>query len=233
MNDTTGNTSPPPHPLDQQWYVGASGGTIGPISGLELKDLIAKGQVTPRTQICVVGAQAWTEAGSIPFLAGLFPEAAPAPPAPPVDIRIEQVGTGPLPVNNGPVRFAGFWIRAAAYLLDVVLLFVVSIVPVAVVMGMAHDPNSPLASLVGTIVAICYFVIPVSGAKQATWGKQMLGLKIIRTDGARVGGGLAFGRYLAYILSSLPLCIGFFMIGWTDQKKGLHDIICGTRVIYR
>jgi uncharacterized RDD family membrane protein YckC len=33
-------------------------------------------------------------------------------------------------------------------------------------------------------------------------------------------------------LSALPLGIGFFMIGWTDQKKGLHDIVCDTRVIH-
>jgi uncharacterized RDD family membrane protein YckC len=26
--------------------------------------------------------------------------------------------------------------------------------------------------------------------------------------------------------------LGFFMIGWTQEKKGLHDMICGTRVVY-
>jgi hypothetical protein len=29
-----------------------------------------------------------------------------------------------------------------------------------------------------------------------------------------------------------PICLGsgFFMIGWSQEKKGSHDMICGTRV---
>ena len=43
---------------------------------------------------------------------------------------------------------------------------------------------------------------------------------------------VALGRYLAYIISSLPFFIGFMVIGWNEEKKGFHDMICKTRVIY-
>lgn len=213
--------------------------------GAQLKELITKGQVTAKTLVCVVGATEWAEAGSVPFLSAIFAERAPPlpPMAPPVlssptaEVRIAQnngqFGGYPQPVNAGNVRYAGFWIRTGAYLLDALFMFLVSIIPMVVIMGISGDANSPLVNLVSFIIAICYFVIPVSGPKQATWGKQMLGLKIIRVDGAPVGGGLAFGRYLSYFISTLTLGIGFLMVGWTNQKKGLHDMICGTRVIYK
>jgi uncharacterized RDD family membrane protein YckC len=213
--------------------------------GAQLKELITKGQVTAKTLVCVVGATEWAEAGSVPFLSAIFAERAPplppiAPPvpsSPPVNVRIAQnngqFGGYPQPANAGNLRYAGFWIRTGAYLLDTLFMFLLMIVPAFLAIMISGDANTPLAGIVQLAIAIGYFVIPVSGPKQATWGKQVLGLKIIRVDGAQVGGGLAFGRYLSYMISSLPLGIGFFMVGWTDQKKGLHDMICGTRVIHR
>ena len=58
-------------------------------------------------------------------------------------------------------------------------------------------------------------------------------IKIIRMDGSSIGFGLAFGRYLASILSAITLCIGYLMIAF-DKKyaQGLHDKICKTRVVY-
>jgi len=43
----------------------------------------------------------------------------------------------------------------------------------------------------------------------------------------------AFLRYLASILSALTLGIGYLMVLWDSEKRTLHDLICGTRVIYR
>ncbi|WP_432803856.1 RDD family protein [Aureimonas altamirensis] len=68
---------------------------------------------------------------------------------------------------------------------------------------------------------------------RATWGKQVLGLRIVRADGKPIGHGLALGRYLARTLSFLCLCIGVLMVGVTREKRGLHDMMCRTRVVYR
>lgn len=231
--------------LDQKWYVAVNGQASGPFPGAELRNMIAKGQVTPPTLVCVVGASEWTEASAIPALAGLFTDRTPplpptAPPLPASQTYGQQSFQAQTPASAygeaatvGTVRYAGFWIRAAAYLIDFVILFVLMSVATFAALMLTGKPQSGLGGLFTLIVAICYYVIPVSGPKQATWGKQMLGLKIIRTDGRKVGGGLAFGRYCAYLLSSLPLGIGFFMVGWTDEKKAIHDIVCGTRVIYK
>jgi uncharacterized RDD family membrane protein YckC len=87
-----------------------------------------------------------------------------------------------------------------------------------------------LASLINIAIAACYeafFVAKLS----ATPGKMVIGVKVVRPDGSRVDLGRAFGRYFAKLLSGLILCIGFIMVGFDSQKRGLHDMICDTRVI--
>ena len=86
--------------------------------------------------------------------------------------------------------------------------------------------------IVGFALTIGYNVYFNAGTWQATPGKRLLGLHLITVTGEPVGPWLAFGRWLAYILNGFTLYIGFMMIGWTREKTGLHDIICGTRVVY-
>ncbi len=51
-------------------------------------------------------------------------------------------------------------------------------------------------------------------------------------NGAPLGFGGALIRLLGYMLSSLIFCIGYLMVAFTDRKRGLHDMIAGTVVIY-
>ena len=66
----------------------------------------------------------------------------------------------------------------------------------------------------------------------ATPGKKMLGLKIVREDGEDpIGWGTAFMRFVGYMVSGAILYIGFLMIAFNPEKKGLHDMIAKTRVL--
>ena len=56
---------------------------------------------------------------------------------------------------------------------------------------------------------------------------------MVRNDGSKVGIGRAFARYLCYTISFLILGIGFLMILFRPDKRGLHDLICDTKVVYR
>jgi uncharacterized RDD family membrane protein YckC len=135
---------------------------------------------------------------------------------------------------------AGFWIRFAAYLVDSVILSVI-LLPLYVVVGMLVRPSasSPggiagtalLLQLVGGAIGLGYVLTFWSGSG-ATPGKKLLHLKIVRTDGVQpIGLGTAGMRIVGYLVSSLVLCIGFLMIGFSSDKRGLHDIIAKTRVI--
>jgi uncharacterized RDD family membrane protein YckC len=59
-----------------------------------------------------------------------------------------------------------------------------------------------------------------------------LGLKVIRPGGGPVSLGRAIGRYFAKMLSTVILGIGYIMIGFDSKKRGMHDMICDTRVIH-
>jgi uncharacterized RDD family membrane protein YckC len=142
-------------------------------------------------------------------------------------------------------QYAGFWIRVVAVLIDnIILIFAGYIIlipfrPMLARMGtMTEDPTAIAGNPLGTFfvffldiaIAILYeawFVVN----KGATPGKMILSLEVIRADGMRPGWGLAVGRYFAKQLSTFTLGIGYIMAGIDDEKRGLHDRICNTRVV--
>lgn len=68
--------------------------------------------------------------------------------------------------------------------------------------------------------------------KQATPGKFAISAKIVD---AKTGGEPSIGqciiRYLAYFLSTIPLCLGFIWVAFDSRKQGWHDKIAGTVVV--
>jgi uncharacterized RDD family membrane protein YckC len=142
------------------------------------------------------------------------------------------------------IRYAGFWIRLVAYVIDTILVDIIILIaffPVAVLMaaretldGTPHDPGlvGVAMNVLTLVFTLLYYGLFTASKWQATPGKRLLGLHIVGTDGRKLRFGLGVGRFFAYFLSSIILGVGFFMIGWSDQKKGMHDILCRTRVIH-
>lgn len=88
-----------------------------------------------------------------------------------------------------------------------------------------------VASTVGYVVlAAVYFVGMEASARQATLGKQLLGLKVTALDGSRPGPGRVVGRFVAAGLGWLTLNIGHALAAWTRERRALHDFVAGTRV---
>ncbi len=69
-----------------------------------------------------------------------------------------------------------------------------------------------------------------SSSYQATLGKMIFGMKVTDLNGNRISFGRATGRHFAKWLSGLILCIGYMMVGFTERKQGLHDMLAGTLV---
>jgi uncharacterized RDD family membrane protein YckC len=135
--------------------------------------------------------------------------------------------------------YGGFWLRFVAYIIDAIIMNIVGGVLgmfVGVGVGaMGASENAVTASAVGAgllslVINWLYCAILVSSSWQGTVGKKALGLVVTDEQGRRIGFGRATGRYFAQILSALILLFGYFMIGWTDRKRGLHDMIAGTLV---
>jgi uncharacterized RDD family membrane protein YckC len=124
---------------------------------------------------------------------------------------------------SSAISYGGFWIRVLALLIDSVILAAASYFLTRII-----GPSAPFVSFVGEWL---YFAVMESGPSQGTIGKIACGLAVTDTEGRRISFGRATGRYFAKILSTLILFIGFLMVGWTRQKRGLHDFIAGTLVV--
>jgi uncharacterized RDD family membrane protein YckC len=131
-----------------------------------------------------------------------------------------------------PTRYAGFWLRLAAYLIDAIILNTVN-----GIMYLSTGTDFLNPSLIPQLIAITfnigYFVVMESSDKQATLGKIAVGIYVTDTNGDRISPGNALGRLFAKIISAIPLFFGFFMAGFTAQRQGLHDIIANTLVVRR
>jgi uncharacterized RDD family membrane protein YckC len=145
----------------------------------------------------------------------------------------------------GPLRYAGFWIRAAAYMIDQLILGIVSM-PLTIyfvvkmqqaIQGGRMDwasylTNWGLSSACSVLVSLLYTWLLV-GRYGATLGKMLLKLKIVTPDGAKISYLRALGRFGGYFVSSLPCMLGFLFPLWDAEKRALHDHMCHTRVIYK
>ncbi len=75
-----------------------------------------------------------------------------------------------------------------------------------------------------------YEALMESSSYQATLGKMIFGMKVTDLNGNRIDFLRATGRHFAKIVSGLLLCFGFIMVGFTERKQGLHDMLAGTLV---
>src|SRR5262249_54982945 len=86
---------------------------------------------------------------------------------------------------------------------------------------------------IGIAIGWTYKAGMESSRYQGTLGKMALHLQVTDSNGARVSFSRATTRYFAKYLSGILLGIGYLMVAFTDEKKGLHDEIADTRVLYR
>jgi uncharacterized RDD family membrane protein YckC len=90
---------------------------------------------------------------------------------------------------------------------------------------------------VGLLLAIllfwAYFAYFESSEKQATLGKQALGLMVIDLNGNRLDFTKATIRYFSKLIFGGILLIGYILIGFTEKKQGLHDHDCRNFVLHK
>ena len=139
------------------------------------------------------------------------------------------------------MRYAGFWIRVVAYIIDAFILSTVMIL-IGTIWSLGSDDStedliaivaqSGMVALISFFLNWLYYAILESSEYQATLGKKLLGLHVTDEFGRRISFGRATGRYFSKLISSLILGIGYIMAAFTDRKQALHDKIASTLVIY-
>jgi uncharacterized RDD family membrane protein YckC len=137
----------------------------------------------------------------------------------------------------GDIKYAGFWLRFGAFLIDSLILSVVIVIILLAIFGTRY---LELEAKGETLWADILFqgVLPAVAAilfwryRGATPGKMLLSAKIVDADTlGPPSTGKLIGRYFAYLVSMFPMCLGFLWIAFDKRKQGWHDKLAGTVVV--
>jgi uncharacterized RDD family membrane protein YckC len=129
---------------------------------------------------------------------------------------------------------ASFAKRLAACLIDVVILYtILQLIFFVTFFFATRDIFSQLFIAVPAILLFqfLYFILFWAFANGATPGMMLLKISIVQTNGSEITFGQSVIRYVGFILSILPLFLGFIWILFDEQNQGWHDKIAKTIVI--
>ena len=137
---------------------------------------------------------------------------------------------------DNDLQYVGFWKRTVAALVDSFLIILV-ILPIFIwAYGIEYFDGEHIVN--GSLDFVIDYVFPTIAVislwkyYQATPGKMIFKATIVD---AKTGGKPSLRqliiRYLGYIISTTPLCLGFFWIAFDKKKQSFHDKLANTVVI--
>jgi uncharacterized RDD family membrane protein YckC len=142
------------------------------------------------------------------------------------------------------VRWGGFFRRAFAFLMDCIMIIVLSVIMFALSyigykVGLSAYGRSvtwqnspPLFFFVtwgSIILSTAYFVV-FHGMEGKTVGKWLLGLRVVGAERGSITYGQALLRWIGTLVFA-PFVLGFLWILWSREKRGWHDFLARTWVV--
>ena len=146
-------------------------------------------------------------------------------------------------------RYAGFFSRAAAYIIDRLIIFAIVFVIMLVINyflslfridqwlaarvgSTTNQIITTLLSSIGiTLVVSIFYDISFWMLSGQTPGKRFLGVRVMRADGERLKLRNAILRQIGYYISTI-LYLGFIWTLFDNKRQGFHDKIADTIVTY-
>ena len=156
------------------------------------------------------------------------------------------------PSDGARYLVAGFWRRAVASGIDAALLVPLVLVfsgatsaiaggnfPRLGEIGLGYAVNLALdggaagwAALVTGGVIILLYMLIFSSTTGQTPGKRAMGVRIINEFGETPSVPRALVRVFGQVVSMALFSLGWLWIGFSREKRGLHDLLAGTYVVF-
>jgi uncharacterized RDD family membrane protein YckC len=158
----------------------------------------------------------------------------------------------PIPQPQGwqGVPLASWGSRVAATLIDWLILLVPAIVLTVIVVAIAAGSDTG-GIVTGILSFLAYLVVlfiyaPVLMMREGenngkTWGKQVIGIRVVRDNSQAMSFGWAALREIAVkgllvsiassILPLIPWLLDNLWPLWDDENRALHDMVCSTHVV--
>ncbi|MEH7388176.1 RDD family protein [Bacillus sp. JJ1521] len=140
------------------------------------------------------------------------------------------------PVGQDLPRYAGFWMRFWAYLLDLVVIGSIIRILIYPAFRALDIPLSEShlfsgASIATAVVFYLYFVLMTKFFKQ-TLGKMVFGIKVVSLNGQSLTWMTVLFRELIGRYISKLFFIGYIIVAFLPKKQGIHDLLTDTTVIH-
>ncbi|MGD0816449.1 MAG: RDD family protein [Verrucomicrobiota bacterium] len=222
--------------MDIQYkIIGGDGAEYGPAPLTELKNWIRDGRVAAMTKVWRSDLSFWSPADRYTELLE----------------DLARQNTSRAAAAGASLPPAGFWMRLAAHIIDLVLISFIfvavwsplagprhwqlPVVPHPLTQASLEQYNEQLWS--SKILAVFYpvfllYEVLLNGRFGATLGKMAIGARITKPDGSPIGYGRALLRWLAARVSDLFFFSGYLLIALRPDKRALHDLLAGTKVVY-
>lgn len=150
----------------------------------------------------------------------------------------------PISSSSGELIYAGFWVRLGAYAIDMIVVFAgllfVRLV-MWIVMSALGDTflggnilfHYTLEDIVLYAAQALYFIL-CTYFTGTTPGKSAMNLRVVSAQENKKLTLLSvvYRETIGRFLSGFIFGVGYIMIGIDKEKRGLHDFLCDTRVIY-
>lgn len=147
--------------------------------------------------------------------------------------------------NQESLVYAGFWVRFAAYALDSLIVFAgllivrmifvgISLAGGGAVTGMDILFHYSLKDIVLYGLKVLYF-IAFTYLTGTTLGKKAMNLRVVSKNPEEklTLFNVVYRETVGRFLCSLPVNIGYIVAGIDSEKRGFHDLLCDTRVVYQ
>lgn len=226
----------------------------GPYSIDEIRDFVNEGKIKDETLVWHTGEANWKAWKD-------YPEAS-EPPEPSEEELLKQTIETLLQSRMNRKRYAGFFVRANAFIIDNIILsifgalflYVMSLAGMLdlnavseIVNQYIENPTStelvskaleiPGMSAFFTIwsfVQAVYFIV-FHAVWGATPGKKLLHIHVEMANGEKLSWAFSIFRFVASIVTQATLIfygLGYLIVLIDPQKRALHDFIAQTRVVH-
>jgi uncharacterized RDD family membrane protein YckC len=154
-------------------------------------------------------------------------------------------------VGTNEVKYAGFWIRFVAAIVDSLVFYIIYSVAsfiiglvVGFVIGIAYGTSFDFEKMevwfklidfiLSIVFSFMYSILMIYKNNGATFGKMMVGIKVASANPESLSlGRIILRETVGQIASTVIFCIGYIMVAFSAKKQGLHDMIAKTVVVYK